>query len=200
MYLPPISKPGRNLVIAVVAGLIIGFLSSQIAVNGVSIIFYLLQDNASVYESGWAWELVTSIIVVAPTLLGVIDVAFNSVAIFWLDRLFSATYTPIQYYAVFLLTGVFGNIISLLNGPNLISFGASGGIFGLLGGAVSSDYAVNRRVNQSLVWWFVIVFIFSSFTSTYVDWLAHLGGTALGLVAGYIIGRKKRESSSYYTW
>ncbi len=185
------SKQGRNLVIAVILGLPAGFVLSLFTLNGIPLAYFFVQDNSLVFQ-GWVVPLVTSIIVVLPIALGLTDIVFNAIALFWLDRLFSQTYSARQYYAVFLATGVFGNIISLLNGPLLTSFGASGGIFGLIAGAVSNNYAVNRRLNPSLLTWFIIVFIFSSFTSNYVDWLAHLGGALLGLIAGLIIGRGRR--------
>jgi membrane associated rhomboid family serine protease len=188
------SKQGRNLVATIVGGLIIGAILSFISLDGVSLLLYFLQFNALVYQ-GWVVPLVTSIIVAPPTYLGVFDVFFNAIAVLWLDRLFATTYTAKQYYTVFLVTGVFGNIISLLNGPLVISFGASGGIFGLIAGAVSYNYAVTKRVNISLVGWFLIIFFLSS-AGGYADALAHLGGALLGLVAGYMIGRGKHMSFS----
>ncbi len=185
-----LSRQGRNLAILIVAGLGIGFISEIISVGGVPVIYYLIQDNFLVYQ-GWVVPLVTSIIVAPVTLLGLYDVFFNAIAIIFMDRLLSLTYTRRQYYSVFLATGVFGNILSLVSGPNFASFGASGGIFGLIAGAVTFDYAVGKRVNSSLVIWFVIIFVFSSFGGN-TNWLAHLGGAALGLVAGFYIGKKRK--------
>jgi membrane associated rhomboid family serine protease len=96
---------------------------------------------------------------------------------------------------VFVLSGVIGNAVSLLNGPVAISFGASGGIFGLLAGAVTLDFVVERRVDYALLVWFLLIFIFSSFALSYVDWFAHFGGAASGLLAGYLLGTiRGRES------
>jgi rhomboid protease GluP len=191
-----ISKQGRNLAIAVVAGLIIGVILNFISVGGNPLTLYLVQFNALVF-TGWIVPLFTSMIVVLPNSSGVIDVAFNAFAVIWLDGLLRVTYTPRQYYAVFIGTGLVGNLLSLLYGPNIVSYGASGGIFGLIAGAVTVDYARNGRFNQSLVIWFVFIFFLSTFTGG-VDAFAHLGGAVAGLVAGYFIGKSGASQRRSY--
>jgi rhomboid protease GluP len=191
------SKQGRNLAILIVAGLVLGYVFSFVPIGqGASLTDYLIQYNFLVYQ-GWVVPLVTSIIIVQPGSLGLLDVFFNAISVVWLDRLFVSTYTPRQYYIVFVLTGVAGNVLSLLNGPGIVSFGASGGIFGLVAGAVTADYAINHRVNGSLLAWFIFIFIYSSFAGS-VDLFAHLGGAIAGLLAGYFIGRSRRTATRYY--
>jgi rhomboid protease GluP len=196
-----LSKPGRNLIILIVLGLVIGYITSLFAVDvdGVSIpiVYFLVQVNVLVFQGLGIPSLVTSMIVVLPPqlttpfYLGLEDVFFNAISIFFIDGLLRNTYTSRQYYLVFLVTGVAGNVISLFGEPlGVTSFGASGGIFGLLAGAVAFDYAVNRRVNTWLIIWFVIIFIYSSI-GPYIDVFAHLGGALVGLLAGYLIARSR---------
>jgi rhomboid protease GluP len=191
-----ISKQGKYLASLIVAGLVIGvilvYVLPFVSVDGIPLIFWLIQANVLVY-AGWPVPLVTSMIVVYPNILGLEDVVFNAISVIFVDRLLSYAFTLKQYFAVFLLTGVVGNLLSLLNGPTIESFGASGGIFGLVAGAVTCDYAINGRVNRSLLIWFVIVFLYSSIAGS-VDILAHIGGAASGLLAGYIIGRSRRRT------
>jgi membrane associated rhomboid family serine protease len=185
-----VSRQGRNLGLAIVGGLVLGLATSLIDVEGVPSTYYFVQVNSQVYR-GWFWQLFTSLLVVYPNSLGFVDVGFNALAVVWLDGLLSDAFYPAEYYAVFVASGFAGNLLSLLNGPREISFGASGGIFGLLAGAVALDYAVQRRINGQLVVWFLLVFAFSSFGLSYVDWLAHLGGALLGFSAGYLMGRRR---------
>ena len=187
-----ISRMGRNLAILIVLGLVLGFVFSFIPIDGLNLTYFLVQFNALVY-SGWYLPILTSMIIVYPGAQGLLDVFFNAIAVVWLDRLFSSVYSPRQYYSIFVLTGVAGNLLSLLNGPYIISFGASGGIFGLVAGAVTADYALNKKINGTLVAWFLFIFIYSSFSGG-VDLLAHLGGALVGLLAGYIVGRSKRNA------
>ncbi len=185
-----ISKQGRNLSLAIVGGLVFGLVAWEVSIDGTPLIYYFIQENWRVY-AGLYWQLLTSLFVVVPTSLGVVDVLFNAMAVVWLDGLLSHEFREVEYYAVFVLSGLAGNVVSLLNGPNAASFGASGGIFGLLAGAVAQDFAVERRVDYNLLVWFLAVFLFSSFALSYVDWWAHLGGAASGLVAGYLLGTRR---------
>lgn len=187
------SKQGKNLAILVLSGLGIGFVFSFINIDGLPVTDFLIQFNSLVYQ-GWLLPIATSIIVAPPALIGLEDVALNAIALVIFDRLLASSYTPRQYYTVFVASGVFGNVLSLVYGPNFASFGASGGIFGLIAGAVTYNYAVNRKVNSSLVMWFLVIFFLSSFTTPGVNWVAHLGGVLLGLPAGYYVGRKRRKS------
>ncbi len=193
-----ISKPGRNLAIAIVAGLVIGAIFYFIpGPYNLALVYYFVQYNALVY-TGWIVPLFTSMIIVYPGLSGLLDVAFNAFAVVWLDGLLRATYSPKAYYTVFVVTGLVGNVLSLVYGPNTLSFGASGGIFGLLAGAVTADYARNGHFNQSLVIWFLFIFFLSTITGG-VDIFAHLGGAVAGLVAGYYIGKSgKTQRPKYY--
>ena len=147
--------------------------------------------------------MVTSAIVAVPDSSGFFDVLFNGISVLFVDGLLRSAFTPKQYYLVFIFTAIVGNVLSLIAyGPGstildtTISFGASGGIFGLLAGALSTDYAVNRRVNSSLLIWFVFVFIIST-VGIGVDAYAHIGGTLAGLLAGYLIGRSRSGTSHY---
>ena len=185
-----ISKQGMNLSLAIVGGLVFGLVTWEVSISGTPLTYYFIQENWVVY-AGWYWQLLTSLFVVVPTTLGVADVLFNAVAVVFLDGLLSHEFREVEYYAVFIFSGLVGNVASLLNGPNSASFGASGGIFGLLAGAVAQDFAVERRVDYNLLVWFLAIFLFSSFALSYVDWLAHLGGAASGLVAGYLLGTRR---------
>lgn len=192
-----LSTQGRNLAAAVVGGLVVGTVLTFVTVDGVPLTLLLLQYNGLVV-AGWVWQLATSIVVAPPTWQGAIDVGFNAMALLWLDGFFSLTYSRNQYYGVFFLTAIAGNIASLANGPRELSFGASGGIFGLLAGVITFDLATNRRLNLALVAWFTVVFVFSSFLFARVDWLAHAGGALVGLALGYAVGVRRRleEASS----
>jgi membrane associated rhomboid family serine protease len=204
-----ISRPGRNLIIAIFAGLVIGAITSVIYFGGLPLVFFLIQIPVLVYQGWGIPSLATSMIVVlspvpvpifGSTWLGVEDVAFNAFAVWVIDGLLRNMYTPRQYYVVFFITGLAGNLLSLIgNSSGTASMGASGGIFGLIAGAVTADYAINRRWNVSLVAWFLFIFFASTFLSGLsVDIFAHLGGALVGLVAGYLIGNSRHTRGSNY--
>jgi rhomboid protease GluP len=190
-----LSEQGRNLIYAVIGGLVIGTVLAFVDVDGIPLTRLLLQHNSAVLAGG-VWQLVTSIIVAPPDFTGVADVAFNAMALAWLDGLLSYTYSKTEYYVVFLATGIAGNVFSLANGPGVGSFGASGGIFGLLAGVVSFDLVTNRKVNPGLMLWFAVIFIVSSFLFGDVDWIAHAGGALLGLALGCVVGLRRGPDSA----
>lgn len=190
-----LSEQGKGLIYAVIGGLVIGTALAFVAVDGHSLTFFLIQENSAVL-AGRVWQLVTSIIVAPPIFQGVADVAFNAMALAYLDGILSYTYSKRQYYAVFLTTGIAGNIFSLANGPEVSSFGASGGIFGLLAGVISFDFVTNRQVNLGLMLWFAAIFVVSSFLLASVDWIAHAGGALLGLALGYVLGVRRGPDST----
>ncbi|MEM3685257.1 MAG: rhomboid family intramembrane serine protease, partial [Conexivisphaerales archaeon] len=158
--------------------------------------YLFIQYNGYVYQ-GFIWQLFTSLFIAPPFIYGFEDVLFNSLSIILLDRFLLFSYTPGQYYFTFFITGIIGNLFSLLNGPNYASFGASGGIFGLLAGGVALDYANSRRINLPLIIWFASVLLYSSFALPNIDWLAHFGGSASGFILGYIIGMERRKEAIY---
>lgn len=181
-----LSTQGRNLIVAIVGGLVAGTILNSLGLTNL-----FIQDNYLVMH-GWVVPLITSIFVAPPILIGFLDVFFNAISVYFLDPLFTNIYTPRQYYTTFIVAGVFGNILSLLNGPLVASFGASGGIFGLLGGALAYDYSYNRRVNGTFIGWFLFVFLYSSLGGA--DVYAHLGGALAGLIIGYYLGTKRRTA------
>jgi rhomboid protease GluP len=198
-----VSKQGRYLIYAIIGGFIIGSALSFVAINGIPLVLFFVQSNADVAR-GFIWELFTSIIIVPWSGLGLIDVFFNALAVYFVDPLLSSVYSERQYYLTFLLTGFFGNLLSFVfYSSQIVSFGASGGIFGLIAGAVSYDYAFNKRVNMNLLGWFLFVFVFSTFSARNIDVFAHLGGSLLGIGIGYYLGstnRKKYLRGAYYGW
>jgi len=184
-----VSVQGLRLSGLVIGGLLVGLVLVIVDPSG-GLLLACLQVNALVLH-GWVWQLFTSVIVAPPDLQGVLDVGLNALSLIWLDRITSEVYSKSQYYATFLVTALFGNILSLTAGPGQVSFGASGGIFGLVAGLVTYDYAVNKQVSPQLVSWFLFIFIYSSFLLGNVNWLAHLGGAVLGFAIGYVVGRNQ---------
>jgi membrane associated rhomboid family serine protease len=193
-----VTRQGRNLASAIVFGLVLGAVTAVVTLNGVPLIYFLLQNNAAVYAGNFI-SLFTSLIVVTPDLLGASDALLNAVSVIFVDSLLSSAYSYREYFATFLATGLAGNLASLLNGPYITSFGASGGIFGLVAGAVAHDYALQGRLNPALLGWFLIIFFLNTFTNGYVDWLAHTGGALVGLGIGYALGLRHRSSCWYRT-
>ncbi|MFW6117808.1 MAG: rhomboid family intramembrane serine protease [Thermoproteota archaeon] len=95
-----------------------------------------------------------------------------------------------EYLAIYLLSGLAGNLLTLLFGPLMISTGASGAIFGLFGaGTIYIRHTFGKSIIGALVYSFFLLIINSGRN---VNNLAHLGGLITGLLIGYTLATRRR--------
>ena len=113
-----------------------------------------------------------------------IDALFNVLAIFIFDRLTYDNFSKSEYFLIFFLTAIFGNLLTLLQGPFYASAGASGGIFGIFAAILSYSWFKEKKVEKTTLVFFLIVFIASSFFIPNVNWVAHFGGAIGGFLMG----------------
>ncbi len=106
----------------------------------------------------------------------------------------------VKYLILYLACGIGSNLISLwLEGPNsmVVSAGASGAIFGVVGGLL---YAVlinkGRLEDLSLRQLAVMVALslYLGFTESGVDNVAHIAGLILGILSGIVLYRKPKKN------
>ncbi|MBY9000403.1 MAG: rhomboid family intramembrane serine protease [Candidatus Heimdallarchaeota archaeon] len=148
------------------------------------------QYNLRVFE-GHVYQLVTSIFVHT----NIIHFLSNSLFLFLYGLRAEEKFLSWQYYLIFVLSGLFGGILSLFAfNPFTISAGASGGIFGLLGADLVLAYQEEKKKS---LWVYIgmggIFLILSAGIN--VNILAH----AIGLISGIIfplIFKKRKISSS----
>lgn len=141
---------------------------------------------------------------------GLIHYAINMAALWFIGGAVEQTHGIINAMVLFFIPGIGGNILSSICLPQYISVGASGGIFGLIGGCLADivmhwqllfmrteDQGLNsqsdlverspRRDNAIAVIWLVVdvlVNIIIGFTP-YVDNFCHLGGLVYGFACGW---------------
>ena len=110
----------------------------------------------------------------------------------------------IKFLLIYFISGVGGNLCSLYwnvsHGEQVISAGASGAIFGLMG-ALLYIVAVNRgRLGLSgrgmLI--MVVLSLYFGLTSSGVDNSAHIGGLIGGILITVLLYRRKRMDHSQY--
>ena len=105
------------------------------------------------------------------------------IALYYFGRLNEVAYTRGEYLAIYLGAGLLGNVISLFLLPgDVLTGGASGAIFGLIGSYV----ARNRSTGSMALALVYAAFIFLESSGPGVNIYAHLfgivGGFALGLL------------------
>lgn len=164
------------LIILVTIGYVIGQILSFI---NTPILYYLIQVNYYVLYYGYYWQLITSIFVTP----SVFDWFFNTLALYFIYWLYKGESGKLEIL-IFLISGIVGNILSLLLYPPFTaSSGASGGIFGVFAYYTVSDYLRDRQVNQIAIFLLVAVFILSDvFPLLNVDIWAHVGGVTTGIL------------------
>jgi rhomboid protease GluP len=139
-----------------------------------------------VVYNGAYWQLFTSIFVTNSAL----DVLLNALAVIILDLFITSYINRTRYFAIFFASAIFGNILTLIQGPYYSSAGASGGIFGLFAASFSFTWAEQKRIDKTTLTVFVVLFLASSlplFGNLDVNWVAHVGGSLAGFVAGPIL-------------
>ncbi len=140
--------------------------------------------------SGEYWRLFTAMFLHS----GIVHLAFNCAGILIFGFQLEPLYGRVRFVLIYILSGLAGSVVSYaLNislEPYAIAVGASGALFGIIGGLVAF-YALNRDKmgnmgSQNLIGLLILVGINLVFglVTTGIDNYAHMGG----LAAGFLIG------------
>ncbi len=137
---------------------------------------------------GEAWRLVTSAFLHS----GFVHLALNMLSLYFLGSFAEVTFGRSRFLALYLISGIAGGLAYLYFGSfSAPAVGASGAIFGLLGGVFG--FAIRRGtfstrdpvISQLLLLTGLNLFI--GFTIPGVSNTAHIGGLLGGLVFGYLM-------------
>ena len=164
------------------------FILSTFAVPDVLLFF--AQINRNIIENLELWRLFTSLFLHGDPM----HIFSNMIALL----LFGATVetnnniSKMQYLIIYFVSGLIGNLFSLLLLPlDTISLGASGAIFGLIGVAfiiVAMDYQPLLLFSLFYIGFFII----TSFAPG-INYWAHLFGLLGGVLFGYLFYSRKRK-------
>lgn len=159
--------------------------------------FYLSQINYMVVNKFFLWQMITSMFVH----FGILHLTFNMLALFFFGYTIENGFGRRNFLIIYFISGFIGNLASLFllrylpyagSAADISpSGGASGAIFGLLGALV-----ILGRSSGSLfpaLGYALVIFLFSSFIPG-VNIFAHLFGLLGGMLASYLIARKKKGS------
>ena len=152
-----------------------------------------------VIERGEYYRLITSTFMH----FGINHIMNNMLILFILGDNLERALGHIKYLFFYLICGVGANVASMIINMsgyrNVVSAGASGAIFGVIGGLLYA-VAVNRGQLEDLSTRQLVVVILCSlyfgFTSTGVDNAAHIAGLIIGIIMGVILYRRPRSGRS----
>jgi rhomboid protease GluP len=149
------------------------------------------QVNYFVFN-GWYWQLFTSMFVH----VNIVHLLGNMFFLLIFGLRAEEMFNIQEYLAIYFLSGLAGNLLSLLFGPLAPpSAGASGAIFGVFGACV---IYVRRSIGQSIITALMYsFFLFMINISPGVNVLAHLGGLVVGLLIGYFLAMKSQVKKPY---
>ena len=137
---------------------------------------------------GETWRLVSSVFLHS----GVVHLGFNMLSLYFLGSFVEEAFGRSRFLALYLLSGVSGGLAYLyFGGFNAPAVGASGAIFGLLGGVLG--YALRRGtfswqnplIRQLLI--LLALNLYLGFSIPNVSNTAHIGGLAGGFAFGWLV-------------
>jgi uncharacterized protein len=125
----------------------------------------------------------------------------NMLVLFFFGRIVNKLLGRWKFLAIYLIGGLAGNLLFLWIGPqNSLAYGASGAVYAIAGTLVvlmpTMRVALWGIIPMPL-WIFAIIFLgllsVPPFAGPNIAWQAHLGGLAVGLIAGLIYKRQMRH-------
>jgi rhomboid protease GluP len=185
-YMPTYILIALNMIFYVYTSIIGG----DFITTGDRAIFLFGQVNYYVIYYGWYWQLFTSMFVHVNIIHLLGNMFFLLIFGLRAEELFSVK----EYLLIYFLSGLAGNLLTLLFGLDMISAGASGAIFGIFGACI---IYVRRAIGQSIISALLYAFFLLTISSgPSVNVFAHLGGLVVGLFMGYVLGATRRRSAT----
>jgi rhomboid protease GluP len=196
----PLAKPLAIFVLLAINVIMYGvsvYVGGRIGWNNA---LYLLggKENQAIDAGQW-WRLLTPMVLHG----NLTHLLFNSWALYVLGTEAERVYGTLRFLAIYLLSGLAGSIASYVFNPDVLSVGASGAIFGLLGALAAFAFTA-----RSFVGWeaskmqlgqmatLAVINLAFGFVVPNIDNSAHIGGLIIGGISGlalaprYVIERR----------
>ncbi|MDD3048612.1 MAG: rhomboid family intramembrane serine protease [Bacilli bacterium] len=129
--------------------------------------------------------------------IGVIHLAFNMYALYILGPQIESYFGHFKYLAIYLFSALLGSLLSIILTPGVISAGASGAIFGLLGSMLYFGYHYRvylGNVLKTQIIPLIIINLAIGFLMPGIDQFAHLGGLVGGYLMANAVGVKNKST------
>jgi len=151
---------------------------------------------------GEVWRLLSCMLVHA----NLIHLAFNCTAMLFIGRMLEVLQGRWRLELLFVFSVVTGSLASLYWHPHVVSVGASGGIFGLIG-VVAAMVVRHRKAFPAHLWrglrkWLFQVLAYNVvlFLLPFIDNAAHVGGLLGGFALGLLLTRPPRQAVRPGRW
>ncbi len=149
-----------------------------------------------ILSGGEYWRLVTAMFLH----FGIEHLVNNMLVLFVLGDNLERALGKVKYILFYMICGVGANAISLVlnlpGGEYVVSAGASGAIFGVVGGLLYAVIRNRGRLEDLSTRQLVVMIGFSIYlgiSSPDVDNAAHIAGLLIGIIMGFILYRKPKS-------
>lgn len=175
---------------------IIMFLLTEVIGEGSTNTYTLIKYGANLdvlVKEGEVYRLFTSMFLH----IGIMHLISNMYSLYIIGREVESFFGKIKYIIIYILSGIFGSILSIAFSHNTVSAGASGAIFGLLGallyfGIHYRTYlgeAIKRSIIPIIIINLIIGLLFSG-----IDLACHIGGLVGGILVAMMVGVPDKSS------
>jgi len=156
--------------------------------NDSTLMAFGVKANSAIDHGQW-WRFVTPMFLH----IGLLHLIFNSYALWIVGPQVEKLYGGARFVILYVLTGVAAVAASFHFRPDGESVGASGAIFGLIGGLAAFYYVargvlgdVSRQQLGSLIT-VIMINLFIGFSAPIIDNTAHIGGLIGGAAVGWML-------------
>ncbi len=142
------------------------------------------------FLAGCYWQILTSIFVH----INIVHLAFNMIFMLFFGGKVEEIMNGLEYIFTYIISGVTGNIFTIIlagTGTLIVSAGASGAIFGIIGAYI---IYLGVRYDTSIMFYIIYCLILLLLNiSVNVNLIAHASGLLTGAMIGYVKARNEKE-------
>lgn len=131
--------------------------------------------------------------------IGIIHLVVNMYSLYVIGSQVENFYGKIKYLLIYLISAICGSILSIGFTDNVISAGASGAIFGLLGAILYFGVKYRTYLGQTIksqVIPIILINLAIGFTTPGIDNAAHIGGLLGGVLSAMALGINEQQDKS----
>ena len=145
-------------------------------------------------SDGAYWQLVTSMF----THVSLLHIGFNMLALWFLGPQLEAAIGRTRFLSLYLLSGLMGSaFVYWLSPVHSSTVGASGAIFGLMGGLLVLAIKVKADFSPILMWLGLNV-VLTLVGRGFISWQGHLGGLVGGVLIALVIAYSPRAQRTLW--
>lgn len=129
--------------------------------------------------------------------IGIMHLLLNMYALYVIGPQVESFYGKFKFIIIYIISAISGSMLSIAFSHNVISAGASGAIFGLLGSLLYFGYYYRPylgNVIRSQILPLIIINLIFGFIAESIDNAAHIGGLIGGILASVAVGINNKES------